>query len=47
MAILSIPFPPLHGGALILILALGLALALASVGARREQCLLGVLDKGP
>ena len=45
--ILSILFPPLHGGALILILALGLAFALASVGVRREQRLLEVLDKGP
>ena len=32
-AILSVLFPPLHGGAFILIPALGLALALASVGA--------------
>ena len=46
-AILSVLFPPLHGGVLILILAIGLALALASVGARREWRLLEILDKGP
>ena len=45
--IFSILFPPLLGGALVLILALGLALALASVGARQERCLLEILDKGP
>ena len=44
--ILSVLFPPLRGGALVLILALGLALALASVGARWGRRLLGVLDKG-
>ena len=33
-AILSVLFPPLRGGALVLILALGLAFASASVGAR-------------
>ena len=47
IAILSVLFPPLRGGALVLILALGLALASASVGARRERRLLEVLDKGP
>ena len=46
-AIFSVLFSPLRGGALVLILALGLAFASASVGARREQRLLGVLDKGP
>ena len=34
VAILSVLFPPLHGGALVLILALGLTFAVASVGAR-------------
>ena len=42
--ILSVLFPPLCGGALVLILTLGLALALTSIGAWR---LLEVLDKGP
>ena len=46
-AIFSLLFPLLCGGTLILILALGLAFALASVGVRREQRLLEVLDKGP
>ena len=46
-AILSVLFPPLRGGALVLILALGLALASASIGARRGRRLLEVLDKGP
>ena len=46
-AILSILFPLLCGGALVLVLALGLALTLASVGVRWEWCLLEVLDKGP
>jgi len=45
-AILSVLFPPLHGGAFVLIPVLGLALPLASVRARREQRSLGVLDKG-
>ena len=45
-AILSVLFSPLRGGALVLILALGLALAPAFIGARREQRLLEVLDKG-
>ena len=40
-------FSPLHGGALVLILALGLAFALASVGVRRGWRLLEVLYKGP
>ena len=40
-------FPPLRGGALVLILALGLAFASASVGALREQRSLDALDKGP
>jgi len=39
-------FSPLHGGALVLILALGLTFAAASVEARWERCLLEVLDKG-
>ena len=47
VVILSVLFPPLRGGALVLILALGLALAPASVGARRGRRLLEVLDKGP
>ena len=46
-AILSVLFPPLHGGAFVLIPTLSLALASASVGAQRERRLLGVLDKGP
>ena len=45
--ILSILFPPLHGGASVLIPVLGLALAPTFVGAQRERRLLGVLDKGP
>ena len=45
-AIFSVLFAPLHGGALILILALGLAFAPASVGARQERCLMDVFDKG-
>ena len=46
-AILSVLFPPLCGGALVLILALGLAFALASIGALREQRSLDALDKDP
>ena len=42
--IFSVLFPPLRGGALILILTLGLTLAPTSVGAWH---LLEVLDKGP
>ena len=45
-AILSVLFPPLHGGALVLILALGLTFAPASIGVRWEWRLLEVLDKG-
>ena len=45
--IFSVLFPPLCGGALILILALGLAFASASVGALRERRSLDVLDKSP
>ena len=45
-AILSVLFPPLCGGAFVLILALGLAFAPASVGAWQERCLMEVLDKG-
>ena len=45
-AILSVLFSPLRGGALVLILALGLTFAMASVEARWEQRLLGVLGKG-
>ena len=45
--ILFVLFPPLRGGALVLILALGLTFAPASVGARWERRLLEVLDKGP
>ena len=45
--ILSILFPPLRGGALVLILEFGLALALAFVVALRGRHLLGVLDRGP
>ena len=44
--ILSILFPPLRGGALVLILVLGLAFASASVGARRERRSLNASDKG-
>ena len=46
-AIFSVLFAPLHGGALILILALGLAFALASVGALRERHSLEASNKGP
>ena len=46
-AIFSVLFPPLRGGALVLILALGLAFASASVRAWWERRLLEVLDKGP
>ena len=45
--ILSILFPPLRGGAFVLIPVPSLALAPASVGAWREWRLLEVLDKGP
>ena len=45
--IFSVLFPPLRGGALVLILALGLAFASASVRAWWERRLLEVLDKGP
>ena len=47
VAIFSVLFPPLRGGALVLILVLGLAFALASVGALRERCSLDASDKGP
>ena len=47
VAIFSVLFPPLCGGALVLILALGLAFALASVGALRERRSLDASDKGP
>ena len=46
-AILSVLFPPLRGGALVLTLALGLTFATASVEAWWERRLLEVLDKGP
>ena len=46
VAIFSVLFAPLRGGALVLILALDLALAPASVGARWGRRLLEVLDKG-
>ena len=46
-AILSVLFPLLRGGALVLILVLGLAFASASVVARRERRSLETLDKGP
>ena len=45
--IFSVLFPPLRGGALVLILVLGLAFAPVSIGVRRDQRLLEVLDKGP
>ena len=44
--ILSVLFPPLRGGALVLILVLGLAFASASVGALWERRSLDALDKG-
>ena len=47
VAIFSVLFPPLRGGALVLILALGLAFASASIGAPREWCSLDASDKGP
>ena len=47
VVILSVLFPPLSGGALILILVLGLTLAPTSVEAWRERCLLEVLGKCP
>ena len=43
--ILSILFSPLHGGALVLILALDLTFALASIGAWWERRSLKALDK--
>ena len=46
VAILSILFPPLSGGALVLILALGLSFAVASVEAWWERRLLEVLGEG-
>ena len=46
-AILSVLFPPLRGGALVLILALGLAFASASVGALWERRSLDASNKGP
>ena len=46
-AIFSILFPPLRGGALVLILALGSTFASASVGALRKRRSLDVSDKGP
>ena len=46
-AILSVLLSPLHGGALVLILALGLTFVMAPIEARRKRRLLGVLDKGP
>ena len=45
--IFSVLFPPLRGGALVLILALGLAFAPASVGVLWEWRSLDVSDKGP
>ena len=45
--IISVLFPPLRGGALILILVLRLAFVAAPVEARQKRRLLGVLDKGP
>ena len=46
-AILYVLFPPLRGGALVLILAPGLTFVAAPIEARRKRRLLGVLDKGP
>ena len=45
--IFSVLFPPLRGGALVLIWALGLAFAPTSVGALLERCSLDASDKGP
>ena len=45
--IFSVLFPPLCGGALVMILALSLAFALASIGALRERCSLDASNKGP
>ena len=47
MVIFFVCFPPLCGGALVLVLAFGLASGLASIGAWQERRLLEVLVKGP